>query len=398
MNKSSLVVILGAAVLSISPFARAEEPSVEERLQRIEKAIARIESRLNETVSSDELAPTLKEFSDLTRSLGWDGKSPITAVKPAGKEKSLAVGGFVQLQGEAGDAPDFRFNGINDRFLIRRARLNIKGTFAEGFDFALQSEFGNNSISGVSGYRLQATDVFINWNKYEKANITMGQFKTPFGYEQLLSDTKVLFVERSLPNDQLTFGRQAGVAASGTFADKRLTYSAGIFNGNSSNNGANDNEQFFYVGRVGVVAWSSKEGKLSFAVDGAKMRENSATLNGHRTAWSTDGQFTYGPFDFAAEYFHHDLDRLAGTDIAMDGWYAQAAYFLPGRKWQLLGRYETFNANKDIAGNESSTWSAGVSYYLKGDDLKFSLNYLLGDPAGPLKDQGRLLGRVQLVY
>ncbi|HET7537429.1 MAG TPA: porin, partial [Candidatus Didemnitutus sp.] len=98
------------------------------------------------------------------------------------------------------------------------------------------------------------------------------------------------------------------------------------------------------------------------------------------------------------EYFHHNLNRTMGTDFSMDGWYVQAGYYLPGRRWQLVGRYETFDANTDVAGNVSSNWTAGVSYYLKGDDLKFALNYILGDPAGPLKDQGRLLGRVQLIY
>ena len=399
MSKFPITVLLCVLTLAATPFIRAETtPSVEERLQRIEKALARLEEHLNYKVSSEALAPTLKEYGELKHQLGWDGKSPITVVKPAGKEKSLSVGGFVQLQGEAGDAPDSRFNGINDRFLIRRARLNIKGTFAEHFDFALQSEFGNNAISGVSGYRLQATDVFVNWSKYEKANITIGQFKTPFGYEQLLSDTKVLFIERSLPNDLLTFGRQAGVAASGSFVNKRITYSAGIFNGNGSNSGNNDNDQFMYVARTGVVAWSAKPGKLVFGIDGAQSRDTGTTFTGERTAWSADSQFTYGPLDFAAEYFRQHLDRNSGTDTSADGWYAQAGWYLPGRKWQLLARYETYDPNTALSHDDSHDWTMGASYYLKGDDLKFSLNYILGDPAGPLDSEGRLLGRFQIIY
>jgi hypothetical protein len=35
---------------------------------------------------------------------------------------------------------------------------------------------------------------------------------------------------------------------------------------------------------------------------------------------------------------------------------------------------------------------------LKGDDLKFGVNYLIGDPAGPVSDQQRLLTRVQLIF
>lgn len=397
MSKLKTCLLLGALALGVSPFVTAAEVSVEERLQRIETALARLEARLNDTVSADELAPTLKEYGDLTRQLGWDGKTPITVTKAAGKEKSLSVGGYVQLQGEAGDAPDSRFVGINDRIFVRRARLNIRGSFAEHFDFALQSEFGNSSISGVSGYRLQATDVFAVWNKYDYANIQLGQFKTPFGFEQLLSDTKTLTIERSLPNDQLTFGRQAGATVNGTVAGKRISYTFGLFNGNGTNNGNNDNDQFMYMARTGVVAWTGKPGKLVFGVDAAQSRDT-GTFTGERTAWSADSQLTYGPLDFAAEYFHQHLDRNTGADTTADGWYVQAGWYLPGKKWQLLTRYETYDPNTSIAKDDSHDWTFGASYYLKGDDLKFSLNYILGDPAGSLDSQGRVLGRFQLIY
>ena len=42
-----------------------------------------------------------------------------------------------------------------------------------------------NSLSEQTGYRAQITDAFINWNRYSFANVKIGQFKTPFGYEQL---------------------------------------------------------------------------------------------------------------------------------------------------------------------------------------------------------------------
>lgn len=61
-------LILGLTAVTL----RAEKPapSLEDRLSRLEGAIARIEAKLNDTVSADELAPTLKEYSDLTKALG----------------------------------------------------------------------------------------------------------------------------------------------------------------------------------------------------------------------------------------------------------------------------------------------------------------------------------------
>jgi len=37
--------------------------------------------------------PTLNEFSGLTRQLRGEGETPLTVVKPAGKEKELSIGG-----------------------------------------------------------------------------------------------------------------------------------------------------------------------------------------------------------------------------------------------------------------------------------------------------------------
>jgi len=44
-----------------------------------------------------------------------------------------------------------------------------------------------------------------------EANIKVGQWKAPFGLEQITPDTKILTIERSLPTGALTPERQLGV-------------------------------------------------------------------------------------------------------------------------------------------------------------------------------------------
>ena len=61
--------------------------------------------------------------------------------------------------------------------------------------------------------------------------IRVGQFKTPFGFEQLYSDPRLFITERSLGNDRLTQSRQLGAQVGGDVLDKRLTYAIGLFNG-----------------------------------------------------------------------------------------------------------------------------------------------------------------------
>jgi len=381
---------------ALSPSNGPAASSLEDRLARLEKQLARLEARLGDTVSSDELAPTLKDYSELTRQLGWDGKA-ITVVKAAGKEQKLSIGGYVQAHGEFGRAPDSRYTGINNRVQLRRARITTKGAFAEGFEFTLQPDFGNNSISGNTAYRAGFADAYLAWTKYEAANLQIGQFKSAFGYEQLLSDTKTPMVERSLPNDLLTVSRQMGVAILGTLANKRITYNVGAYNGNGVNNGFNDNDQFMYAGRVAATAWSRGADKLSIGTNGY-WSNDTGTFTGRRTAWGVDSQLTVGAIDLNAEYLHALQNRLTGADTTADGWSILAGYFVVPKVWQTLVRYETYNANTKIGGNESKTWVFGANYYIKGDDLKLSFNYYLGDPAGPLKGEGRFMTRVQVVF
>ena len=67
-------------------------------------------------------------------------------VQQRGSELKLVLGGFIQVNAEGGDA--FAFNGnfgqsaINDRFRLRRARINLTGDFAEQFDFKMEGDFG----------------------------------------------------------------------------------------------------------------------------------------------------------------------------------------------------------------------------------------------------------------
>lgn len=396
LPRSTFLGLIG--LLGLAPSLTAEDtPSVEARLSRIEAALQRLESRIGDAVTVDELAPTLKEFSNLTRQLEWDGQASLTVAKAGGKENRLSIGGYIQAQGEVGHAPDSRYTGINNRVLLRRARLTVKGAFPEKFEFTLQSDFGNNSIGATTGYRAQLADMFLAWTKYESAVVQLGQFKTPFGFEQLLADTKVATAERSLPNDQLTVGRQLGLGVSGTFVGKKISYAVGAFNGNGVNNGNNDNQQFMYAGRVAVTPWSTASGRFSLGVDGYTSRDT-GTFTGNRTGRGIDGQLTLGAFDFTAEYLRVLQDRVTGTDTTADGTSLQAAWFFVPKVWQAVVRYERYDSNVDAPLTTSTNWVLGLNYCIRGDDLKLTFNCTVGDPAGPLSNQARYIGRLQLIF
>lgn len=405
MKIKSRITLWALSALLAAATSTFAQTNVEDRLKTLEQAIKSLQ----------------QENKDLKTQLGWDGKAPLVVAKAAGKESKLTLGGFVQGQAEFGGVPDARFAGIEDRALLRRARVNIAGAFLERFDFKLEADFGANSLSEKTGYSAQLTDVFLNWNRYDAANVKFGQFKTPFGYEQLVGDTKLLTIERSLANDRQNEGRQIGLGVAGDFVKKRVGYSVGAFNGTGVNTSANDNDKFLFAGRIYGVPVLTKLGqhelRWTVAVNGVCTSDVGLSKSGYgfdstpataavdnlftgnRDAVGVDTQLKWGPLLLEAEYLRgHAKQTPPGipASLTADGWYVTAAYlFAP--KWQALVRYDCFDPNLAIANNTTTEWTFGLNYLLKGDDLKFMVNYLVGH-TGSGDDTGRLLTRVQYVF
>jgi phosphate-selective porin len=319
-------------------------------------------------------------------------------VAAAGKEEKISLGGFFHINAESGDAPDARWAGIHDRFFIRRARLNATGSFADDFSFKIEGDFGNNSVGGRSGYSAQMTDGYVTWSHYPAASLRAGQFKSPFGYEQLLSDTKVQTVERSLPNDRLTISRQIGVGLFGDIVPKRFAYSTGIFNGNGVNNGDNDNDDFLYVGRVSGTILSGGKDDGKFQLDAGL---NAFTMDTTGTVAQRDGlgadlQFTWGKATINAEWLRNDFTSSTGVESDSDGW-ALLGTWMFDKHWLVMARVENFDPSSLAANDATDSWTLGGAYLINGDNLKLTLNYMQGT-VGNGDSNSRILGRLQLVY
>ena len=406
MKSSAIYAIAAISALGTWNAAAADAPSVDERLKKLESVVDGLQ----------------KENVELKKELGYDPKKPATFVKAAGKEPKMTLGGFLHLQAGFGDAPDGRFNGIEDQFLIRRARINVQGSFLENFDYKLEMDLGANSLSEKTGSSAQLTDLYLNWNKYEYANIKAGQYKTHYGWEQIVSDTKMLTIERSLPNDRLTDGRQVGTSVTGAIMEKRMSYAIGMFNGTSVNNSFNDNDHFMYTARVQGSAvkteWNKMPVEWNVGVNALTTKDNGVTKGGFgidsipggaadnlfigdRNAWGLDTQVKVGLFDFQAEYLQNRFEPDNSTPangFEAAGWYVLGAYFVVPKYLQAVVRFENFDPNKGSDGNTSDVWTFGLNYYIKGDDLKLMANYLYGDQDGVDGRQGRLILRAQVMF
>lgn len=342
-------------------------------------------------------------------------------VKPAGREPTLKIGGLIQFQADFGDRGDSRFTTADDRFYLRRARLNANGNFLEEFDFRVELELAgslsNNSTSiSTSNLRAQLTDGYVNWNRHAGANIKGGQFKSPFGYEQLVSDPRLFTIERSLVNDRLTIGRQIGAQVWGSFYDKRLSYAYGVFNGNNVNVSFNDNDKFLQSVRASGVPWRGKlfgkESTLSvggnafFSEDKNLTGQSSDfsfggnTFTGKRRGSGIDSQLHIGPMDLWLEYLQvrfEPEDNIPRDRFTPSGWYAQFSYYV-SKRIQGVGKYERFDPDLEPNFTTTSTWTFGLNYEIKGHDLKMQINYLRTDATGIPENQHKILCRFQVVF
>src|SRR5213593_2932516 len=270
-------------ITTVQPLA-AQTASESERLQKLERAVellqkqnAELKAEVNSLKSKETASvPDGKMKTKVTydgktyveKAVVEEKKAPIY-VQQAGSEIKLVLGGFIQTNFEDGDVSAFegRFGqtALKDRFRLRRARINLTGDFAENFDFKIEGDSENSD--GISSGRtaFEATDIFINWHQFPEAQIKIGQWKAPFGLEQITPDTSLFTIERSLPTGAITPDRQLGVQLWGkplasNWPEQKdlLTYYAGIFNGNGRNITNNDNNNFMYVGRLELMPFKGK--------------------------------------------------------------------------------------------------------------------------------------------
>ena len=425
---------LAAVILLTAQPLSAQTSSESQRLQKLERAVDLLEKR-NAELQAEINSLKTKEAAyppegKMKTKVTYDGKTYVEKavveekkapiyVQQAGSEIKLVLGGFIQTNFEDGDVSAFegRFGqtALKDRFRLRRARINLTGDFAENFDFKIEGDFEQND--GTSGNRtdFSGTDIWLNWHQFSWAQIKVGQYKAPFGLEQLTPDTALFIIERSLPTGAITPERQIGIELWGkpftnVWPEQKdlLTYYGGIFNGNGRNINNNDNNNFMYVGRLELMPFKGQlfgqSSSLKLGGDVLNSRDDKGTnisqsgnllvnsdgslssfvLPGadERTAWSVDAWFNLGPFDLIGEYLQEKVNGRTVNGVppgfanfTTDGFQITSGFFLIPKKFQAAVQWQYLNPGQK--GNDGIySITAGLNYYIHGNDLKLMLDYI----------------------
>src|SRR6266511_3862988 len=453
---------LAAIVLLTTQQLRAESSSDTARIEKLERAVellAKQNAELQAEIKSLKKETASVPDGKFKKKVTYDGKTyvekavveeekPPVYVQQRGPELKLVLGGFVQMNFEDGDVSAFegRFGqtALKDRFRLRRARINLTGEFAEQFDFKIEGDFEQSD--GTSGNRtaFSATDIWVNWHQFPAAQIKVGQYKAPFGLDQLTPDTTLLTIERALPTGDITPTRQIGIELWGKpftniWPEQKdlLTYYAGIFNGNGRNITVNDNNNFMFVGRLELLPFQGKvfgqpsflklagdvlnsrdeagvnisqSGNLLVNTDGSLSPFNLPSAD-ERTAWSLDAWLKVGPFDLIGEYLQEHVEGRTVNGVAptfanftTDGFYVTGAYFLIPKKLQAVVQWQYLNPGQK--GNDGLySILGGLNYYIRGDNLKLMVNYIhtwsdfrQANPEFGEDQFDEVIGRMQLMF
>jgi hypothetical protein len=289
-------------------------------------------------------------------------------------------------------------------FRIRRAKFKLEGWFYQPYlQYELQLNWPAATGSNIGAF---LEDANINWDitkGKKQIMVRFGQYKVPFGLQQLISSGSQQFVDRSLVSDVYFRGRDTGVSAWGVLGNNKLEWRAGIFNGNGLTRTLNDNDRFQTNARItfqpnGAVPlgiWASGPlmtesdmdtralGRPIFTVSAAfeqndlSFAATDLATNLKSTLYSIDGLYKYKGF-FATGAFiwgHRDVQAPTVQDFDTDGWFLQGGYFLKPDQWEVAARYGEQNPSDLVGPDKIKEIAGAINYFYNKHNLKFQADF-----------------------
>ncbi|MBI2215264.1 MAG: hypothetical protein HYU52_16565 [Acidobacteria bacterium] len=304
-----------------------------------------------------------------------DGKTTFESDKAA-----LAISNRVQVRWteempETGDD--------KGSFRIRRAKTKFEGWFySKNLTYELQTNWADTASS--------LEDANINYDFFGTKGLMLkaGQFKVPFGRQELTSSGSQQFVDRSLVSGEFAKGRDAGVQLWGMALNNTIDWRIGAFNGAGRNKSSNDNTEYQYNARVtwqpfGDVKYSESDfeskDKPLFALalqwEDNDMHGATSGNDNAREIMGGDVVFKYKGLSVFAETFYRDNDFETGADTESEGVHYQIGYLFPNRKFELAARFAQYDPNVDVLNDAQTEKGIAGSWYWNKHSYKLQGDY-----------------------
>lgn len=281
-----------------------------------------------------------------------------------------------------------RADGALSQFDVPRLRLALGGgVYRPWLRYSFQFDFSRTSGADASKIK----DAFVEIRPEGRAyRFQAGQFKVPFGLQQLTSSGRQQFVDRAITDGKFTPGRDMGVMASGSAAAQRVGYQVGLFNG-SGESQPQTNRSHLWAGRVFVNplgAYSLAEGAVeggsrpvlhvgAGARGGKQIRGRTADgvieEADDQIALNVEFAFKSARFFSTAEYFwmtDEQQNPVPGPDLDSRGFHVQAGYMLAPRTLELGIRYAGVEGDTSVDGAMVREIRGVVGYFWRAHNLK----------------------------
>lgn len=248
------------------------------------------------------------------------------------KKPRVEVSGYVQVFFKT--RREVSGDGVTepDVFRVQRARIMFKGDVTRHVAFDVEIDPRAPEITGI------LRDAFIALDYIPRHEIRIGQQKTQFGYENMVSSSRLFTVNRTEVSDNLSRGINLRDIGVGLIGSLRLSDKVRIEDAITVMNGAGMNVQEDNTYRKNV--W----GRL-----GVRYRSGDVTMRLGASAGSGDVQVPGDPGPPIEEPFLFTFTRLGG-DVSID---------LP----QLFFAGEFVSGNDKLPGDLADEGGNSLGYY-----------------------------------
>ena len=274
------------------------------------------------------------------------------------------------------------------QFDVPRLRVTLSGgVFRPWFRYLFQFEMSRTSGEGGSRVKDAVFEIRPTGTNFR---FLAGQFKAPYGLQQLTSSGRLQFVDRAITDAKFTPGREMGAMFAGTAMDRKVGYEAGVFNGSGESIRQN-NLSHLWVGRVffnplGVYPLSEGSsdagpkpvlhiGLGAHGGDQIRGRSASAAVEDADTQTAVNVEFAFkAPRVYStAEYFWmtEELENpVAGRDIDSRGFHAQASYMVVPKTTEVGLLVAQVDGDTRVDDSNVDEIRAVVGYYWQAHNLK----------------------------
>lgn len=325
-------------------------------------------------------------------------------LESADGKNSLHIQGRVQVR--------FTYNalksaGDTNTFAIQRGKFALDGNVLEKnlqykFEMNLATRAANSGWATLEDY-------YFDWIANEYVGIRCGQFRVPFLIQELVSDGKQQFVDRSLATGIFDFLLDLGVALHGDLFNHHLGYSLFAMNGDGANNLDSNQAMLtgvrFDVPLLGAPKYSetdvdySEEKSLGLGV-AYVFNEATAAIQGNipaRTKAShLTGDLTYKYKGLSLTGAGMVTTTHEGSRITNVGYYAQSGYFIVPKSFELALKESSIFFQTLPNQYEHSL---GINYFFRKHSIKLQTDYaFLKNNRGQGLDDSRIRTQMQVAF